>query len=105
CLNGGQLLGRDITMEFVNSASLSTSTCSPSGGPSCSGTCTFGSIPCSISICPPNAPADSPNNLTWLAAPCSVPPSPSDAASCQGSTWCPSSDSACWTQLVWASPT
>jgi hypothetical protein len=101
CLNGGTLLARDATMEFVNQAGFSSGTCAAGGGASCSGTCRFGSAPCSIQPCPPNAGSDSPNNLTWMAAPCASAPA-ADAASCPGSAWCPVGDRACWNLLVWA---
>jgi len=101
CLNGGTLLARDVTMEFVNQAGFSSGTCATGGGASCGGACRFGSTPCSLQPCPPNAGADSPNNLTWFAAPCSSAPA-SDAASCPGSAWCPVGDRACWNLLIWA---
>ena len=103
CLNGGQLLARDTTIEFVNQAGLSTGTCAPGGGANCAAaTCQFGSTPCSISACPPNAAADSAGGgYTWFAAPCSQ--APTGDASCPGSTWCPTGDRACWNLLVWAS--
>jgi hypothetical protein len=102
CLNGGQLLARDVTIEFVNQAGLSTGTCAPGGGASCAAaTCQFGSTPCSISACPPNAAADaSGGGYTWFAAPCSL--APTGDASCPGSSWCPAGDRACWNLLVWA---
>jgi hypothetical protein len=102
CLNGGTLLARDVTIEFVNQAGFSSGTCAAGGGVSCGGgACRFGSTPCSLSACPPNAGSDSPNNLTWFAAPCSSAPA-SDAASCPGSAWCPVGDRACWNLLIWA---
>ena len=101
CLNGGTLLARDVTLEFVNQAGFSSGTCASGGGASCGGTCRFGSTPCSLQACPPNAGADSPNNLTWFAAPCSSAAA-SDAASCPGSAWCPVGDRACWNLLIWA---
>jgi len=101
CLNGGTLLARDVTMEFVNQAGFSSGTCAAGGGASCGGTCRFGSTPCSLSACPPNAGSDSPNNLTWVAAPCASAPA-ADAASCPGSAWCPVGDRACWNLLLWA---
>jgi hypothetical protein len=104
CLNGGTLLARDVTIEFVNQAGLSSGTCAAGGGANCTGTCKFGSVPCSISACPLNVGADSPNNLTWFAAPCSSSAA-SDAASCPGSAWCPAGDRACWNLLVWAPAT
>jgi putative Flp pilus-assembly TadE/G-like protein len=102
CLNGGELLARDVTLEFVNQAGLSTGTCAPGGGASCAAaTCQFGSNPCSISACPPNAPGDATGGgYTWFAAPCSQ--APAGDASCPGSSWCPSGDRACWNLLVWA---
>jgi hypothetical protein len=101
CLGGGTLLGRDVTMEFVNQAGFSSGTCAAGGGASCAGACQFGSTPCSISACPPNAGADSPNNLTWLAAPCSAAPAAADAATCLGgASWCPSGDRACSNLLI-----
>jgi hypothetical protein len=104
CLNGGTLLARDVTMEFVNQAGFSSGTCAAGGGASCGGTCRFGSTPCSITACPPNAGSDSPNNLTWMAAPCATAAA-ADAASCPGSAWCPVGDRACWNLLLWAPAT
>ncbi|HEY8816625.1 MAG TPA: hypothetical protein VIP57_16190, partial [Candidatus Dormibacteraeota bacterium] len=101
CLNGGTLLARDVTMEFVNQAGFSSGTCVAGGGASCGGTCRFGSTPCSVQACPPNAGSDSPNNLTWMAAPCASAAA-ADAASCPGSAWCPGGDRACWDLLLWA---
>ena len=102
CLNGGTLLARDVTLEFVNQAGFSSGTCAVGGGTLCSGTCQFGSPPCSLSPCPPNAGADSPNNLAWFAAPCSTAPA-GDAASCPGSSWClPAGDRSCSNVLIWA---
>jgi hypothetical protein len=105
CLNGGNLLARDVTLEFVNQAGLSSGTCAPGGGANCGGSCQFGSPPCSLQVCPPNAAADSPNNLTWFAAPCSVAPATADSASCLGGTsWCPAGDRSCTNMLIWAPP-
>ena len=104
CLNGGTLLARDVTIEFVNQAGFSSGTCAPGGGANCAAPCQFGSTPCSVSVCPPNAGADSPNNLTWFSAPCSAAPT-GDAASCPGSAWCTAGDRACTNVLVWAPAT
>ncbi len=101
CLNGGTMLARDTTLEFVNQAGFSSGDCSPGGGAACTGACSFGSTPCSLSACPPNAGSDSPNNLTWFAAPCNLAAA-GDAAGCPGSAWCPIGDRACWNLLVWA---
>ena len=101
CLNGGTLLARDVTLEFVNQAGFSSGDCTPGGGAACTGTCRFGSTPCSVSACPPNTPADSPSNHTWFAAPCNQAPS-GDAAACPGSAWCPVGNRACWNTLIWA---
>lgn len=102
CLNGGQLLASDVTIEFVNQAGFSSGTCAPGGGASCTAaSCQFGSVPCSISSCPPNAAADSAGGgYTWFAAPCSQ--APAGDASCPGSAWCPVGDRACWNLLIWA---
>jgi len=102
CLNGGELLARDVTIEFVNQAGFSTGTCAVGGGASCAAaTCQFGSTPCSTSACPPNAVADSAGGgYTWFAAPCDQ--APTGDASCPGSSWCPSGDRACWNLLIWA---
>lgn len=106
CLNGAELAAQDVTLEFVNQAGFSTGDCTPggSGGASCTGTCQFGSIPCSISACPPNAPFDPAGNatggFTWFAAPCAQ--APSADSSCPGSAWCPAGDRACWNLLIWA---
>ena len=105
CLNGGILLARDVTLEFVNQAGFATGTCAAGGGASCGGGCQFGSPPCSLQACPPNVGADPPNNLTWFAAPCSSAPSALDAASCAGSAWCPVGDRSCWNLTIWAAAT
>jgi hypothetical protein len=102
CLNGGRLMARDVTMEFVNQAGFSSGTCAAGGGANAGGLDQFGSAPCSLLACPPNTPADSPNNLTWFAAPCSTAPA-GDAASCPGSSWClPAGDRSCANVLIWA---
>ncbi|MGH3847782.1 MAG: hypothetical protein ACRDS0_41160, partial [Pseudonocardiaceae bacterium] len=72
CLNGGTLLARDVTLEFVNQTGFSSGTCAVGGGANCAAPCRYGSTPCSLSACPPNSGADSPNNLTWFAAPCAT---------------------------------
>jgi hypothetical protein len=104
CLNGGTLLARDTTLEFVNQAGFSSGTCAAGGGAGCASSCQFGSAPCSLQVCPPNVAADSPNNLTWFAAPCSSAPT-LDSASCPGSAWCPAGDRACQDLLIWAPAT
>jgi hypothetical protein len=104
CLNGGTLLARDVTLEFVNQAGCSSGDCTPGGGAACTGACSFGSAPCSLAACPPNVAADSPSNHTWFAAPCNLAPA-GDAAACPGSAWCPVGDRACWNLLVWAPAT
>ena len=104
CLNGGVMLARDVTLEFVNQAGLSSGTCAVGGGANCAGACQFGSPPCSLQACPPNVAADPPSNLTWLAAPCSTAPSLLDAASCPASAWCTAGNRSCWNLLVWAAP-
>ena len=105
CLNGTTLLARDVTLEFVNSAGLSSGTCATGGGTACAAaTCGFGSDPCSISACPPNVAADSAGGgYEWFAAPCSQ--APAGDAGCSGSAWCPVGDRACWNLLVWAPAT
>src|SRR5438552_4273867 len=105
CLNGGTLLGRDVTLEFVNQAGFSTGDCTPGGGASCTSPCQFGSTPCSISACPPNVAADSAGGgYTWFAAPCSQ--APTGDARRPGSSWClPAGDRACWNLLIWAPAT
>jgi hypothetical protein len=101
CLNGGVLLANDVTLEFVNQTGFSSGSCTPGGAPSCTGSCKFGSTPCSISACPPNAPADAASGgYTWFAAPCSQ--APAGDASCPGSAWCPVGNRACWNLLIWA---
>jgi len=105
CLNGGQIVARDVTIEFVNAAGFSTGTCAPGGGAACSAsTCQIGSDPCSIDPCPPNAPIDpAGGGYTWFASPCNQ--APAGDASCPGSAWCPAGDRACWNLLVWAPST
>src|SRR5262249_48369948 len=108
CLNGGTLLARDVTIEFVNSAGFSSGTCAAGGGASCAAaTRPFGSSPrslCAWPACPPNTPADSAGGgYTWFAAPCDS--APSGDAACPGSAWCPAGDRACWNLLIWAPAT
>jgi Putative Flp pilus-assembly TadE/G-like len=105
CLNGGTLLARDTTLEFVNKSGFSSGDCTPGGGGSaCTGPCQFGSTPCSVSACPPNAVADpgaiTGSNQTWFAAPCGQ--APAGDASCPASAWCPAGDRACSNVLIWA---
>ncbi len=105
CLNGGTLLARDTTLEFVNKSGFSSGDCTPGGGGSaCTGACQFGSTPCSVSACPPNAVADpgaiTGSNQTWFAAPCGQ--APAGDASCPASAWCPVGDRACSNVLIWA---
>jgi hypothetical protein len=102
CLNGGKLLARDVTLEFVNQAGFSSGTCVAGGGAACTGACGFGSTPCSISACPPNAALDpaSGGGFTWFASPCSQ--APTGDASCPGSAWCTAGDRACSNLLIWA---
>ena len=105
CLNGGLLLARDVTLEFVNSAGFSSGTCAAGGGAACvAAACAFGSDPCSIAACPPNVAADSAGGgYEWFAAPCNQ--APAGDAGCSGSAWCPVGDRACWNLLVWAPST
>jgi Putative Flp pilus-assembly TadE/G-like len=102
CLNGGTLLARDTTLEFVNAAGFSSGDCTPGGGTACTGACQFGSTPCSISACPPNAPIDSPSNHSWFSAPCNQ--APVGDANCPASTWCTVGERSCWNVLIWAAP-
>jgi hypothetical protein len=90
CLNANsQLVGRDITLEFVGRANLYSGACN--GGAGSGGT--YGS----------NVAVDPPNNLRWLAAPCSTSPTAGDLVSCRGAaSWCPIGDRSCWNQLIWA---
>ena len=102
CLNGGQLMARDVTLEFVNQTGFSTGSCLVGGSLGCAvAGCQFGSTPCSISACPPNTVTDSAaGGYTWFAAPCNQ--APAGDASCGGSAWCPVGDRACWNLLVWS---
>ncbi len=101
CLNGGTLMARDTTLEFVGQAGFSSGDCTVGGGVACASPCQFGSTPCSVSACPPNVAADPPSNHTWFAAPCNQAPAV-DAAACPGSAWCTAGDRACWNVLIWA---
>jgi hypothetical protein len=104
CLNGGTLLGQNVTLEFVNQSGFSSGDCTPGGGATaCTSPCQFGSTPCSISACPPNSAASSlPTNLSWFAAPCGQ--APAGDASCTGPlpAWCTQGDRACSNVLIWA---
>jgi hypothetical protein len=101
CLNGAQLYGQDITLEFVNRAGFSSGDCTPGGGGGAAPS-QFGSRPCSISVCPPNAPADPAfgTGYTWFAAPCSQAPA-GDASCPAASAWCPPGDRACQNLLLY----
>jgi hypothetical protein len=95
CLNGGTLLARDVTIEFVNQAGFSTGTCAAGGGAGCStGSCDFGSDPAGSLV---------DTSFSWFAAPCAQDPSPSPPdASCLGaSSWCPTGDRSCWNLLLY----
>ena len=95
CLNGGTLLARDVTVEFVNQAGFSTGTCAAGGGAGCStGSCDFGSNPAGSLI---------DTSFSWFAAPCSQDPSasPPDASCLGGSSWCPAGDRSCWNLLLY----
>lgn len=95
CLNGGTLLARDVTLEFVNQAGMSSGTCVAGGALGCAtGTCRFGSDP---------AGALSDTSYSWFSAPCSQDPSasPPDASCLGASSWCPTGDRSCWNLLAW----
>jgi hypothetical protein len=102
CLNGGTLLAQAVTLEFVNQAGFSSGSCAAGGGTACSsGSCQFGSTPCSISACPPNLAADLiSGGYSWFAAPCAQ--APAGDASCPASAWCVNGDRACTDVLIWA---
>jgi len=95
CLNGGTLLARDVTIEFVNQAGFSTGTCAAGGGAGCStGSCDFGSDPAASLV---------DTSFSWFAAPCSQDPSasPPDASCLGASSWCPAGDRSCWNLLLY----
>ncbi len=95
CLNGGTLLARDVTLEFVNQAGLSSGTCVLGGGLGCvTGSCKFGTDP---------GGALSDTNYSWFSAPCAQDPSasPPDASCLGASSWCPTGDRSCWNLLMW----
>ena len=95
CLNGGTLLARDVTIEFVNQAGFSSGTCAAGGGGGCStGSCDFGSDPAGSLI---------DTSFSWFAAPCSQDPSasPPDASCLGASSWCPTGDRSCWNLLLY----
>ena len=94
CLNGGQLLARDVTIEFVNGAGFSSGNCLIGGPTACAvASCKFGSDPASGKV---------DTNYSWFAAPCSVDPTASPDASCLGgSSWCPAGDRSCWNLLLY----
>ncbi len=95
CLNGGELLARDVTIEFVNQAGLSTGTCAAGGGANCA------TASCELGSDPAQALVDT--NYTWFAAPCSQDPNVSPDVSCLGaSSWCPAGDRSCWNLLIWS---
>ena len=94
CLNGGTLLARDVTIEFVNAAGFSSGNCLVGGTILCAAAnCKFGSDPATGKV---------DTNYTWFAAPCSVDPTASPDASCLGgSSWCPAGDRSCWNLLLY----
>jgi hypothetical protein len=94
CLNGGQLLARDATLEFVNQAGFSTGTCAAGGGANCAvSTCRIGSDPAAALV---------DTNYSWFAAPCSQDPTAGPDVSCLGaSSWCPTGDRSCWNLLLY----
>ncbi|HET7466035.1 MAG TPA: pilus assembly protein TadG-related protein [Candidatus Dormibacteraeota bacterium] len=95
CLNGGTLLARDVTIEFVNQAGFSTGTCAAGGGAGCStGACDFGSNPAGSLV---------DTSFSWFAAPCAQDPSasPPDASCLGASSWCPAGDRSCWNLLLY----
>jgi hypothetical protein len=95
CLNGGELLARDVTLEFVNSAGFSSGNCVLGGTTLCIiASCQLGSDPAGGKV---------DTNYTWFASPCSKDPTASPDASCLGgSSWCPAGDRACWNLLIYA---
>ncbi len=94
CLNGGTLLARDVTLEFVNQAGFSSGNCLVGGATLCAVvSCQFGSDPATGRV---------DTNYSWFAAPCSQDPTASPDSSCLGgSSWCPSGDRSCWNQLLY----
>jgi len=88
CLNGGELLARDVTVEFVNAAGFSSGNCVLGGAAVCAvASCQFGSDPAGGKV---------DTNYSWFAAPCSQDPTASPDASCLGgSSWCPAGDRSC----------
>jgi hypothetical protein len=94
CLNGGELLARDVTLEFVNQAGFSSGTCAAGGGANCAvPSCRFGSDPAGALV---------DTNYSWFAAPCSQDPNASPDVSCLGaSSWCPTGDRSCWNLLLY----
>ena len=98
CLNGGMLLARDVTIEFVNQAGFSSGNCLAGGALICAATsCQFGSDPAGAKV---------DTNYTWFAAPCSADPSasPPDASCLGASSWCPSGDRSCSNLLIYTPP-
>ena len=95
CLNGGELLARDVTVEFVNAAGFSSGNCLLGGAAVCAvASCHFGSDPAGGKV---------DTNYSWFAAPCSQDPTASPDASCLGgSSWCPAGDRSCWHLLLYA---
>jgi hypothetical protein len=96
CLNGGTLLAKDVTLEFVGTAGFSSGTCAAGGGTNCTAPCNFGADPANAAV----------DNLTWFASPCEIVPNVPDPTdpSCTVSTWCPAGDRACDNLLIWAAP-
>jgi len=95
CLNGGELLARDVTIEFVNAAGFSSGNCLVGGATVCAvSSCQFGSDPAGGKV---------DTNYSWFAAPCAQDPTASPDASCLGgSSWCPAGDRSCWNLVLYA---
>jgi hypothetical protein len=95
CLNGGMnALGNDVEFEFAGTSSMSNSTCSLT--PTKSTSSTFGLAGTTVTD----------GGVTYgpLSAPCNPSVSGSTCPLPTGSSWCTSTDPACYGLLVWAPP-
>jgi Flp pilus assembly protein TadG len=95
CLNGAQLLGYDVQLEFASAAgpnSLSTSTCDAS--PTSSSSALLGADPALPVL-------DNGKTYSYLSAPCTASANPLCPNPSGYTSWCPASDRACDALLVW----
>lgn len=112
CMDGKttQVLGQDVTLEFVNGSSFSTGNCNSSPSPACgnSASCNYGFCsPITSSYCSGTGTTDActtgcpSGGYGYLTSPCTSTAYPGKCL-ISSSSWCPSNDSACMNVLIWS---